>query len=92
MSWESESVEYVVNCKSCGMMIFAESDHANVECSKCYENRRLKSLLQRLFQATEKLDLTYCTMLNNNDLTLGMPGEEYEEISDLLIEVEEALQ
>jgi hypothetical protein len=44
-------------------------------------------LLKRLYQATQKLDSHYCTILNRQDFNEGMSGEEYEEFNDLLIEV-----
>jgi hypothetical protein len=52
---------------------------------------RERELLEKLFKATSKLDICYCTILNRQDISEGMTGEEYEEINDLLIEVEEFL-
>jgi hypothetical protein len=49
-------------------------------------------LLKRLFEATVKLDTHYCTILNRRDFSQGMSGEEYDEINDILIEVEEFLK
>lgn len=53
-------------------------------------NKELE-LIKRLYIAIKKLDMDYCTMLNEEDFTLGMTGKEYEEIDDLINEVGEYL-
>lgn len=50
-----------------------------------------RELLEKLFKVTTKLDYSYCTILNREDLSLAMSGKEYEEINDVLIEVEDYL-
>lgn len=49
-------------------------------------------LLKKLHEATTKLDMNFCTVTGRNDKSLAMSGEEYDEINDLLIEVEEFLK
>lgn len=49
-------------------------------------------LLVKLYSAAEKLDMNYCTTINEDDLTIGMSGEEYEEISNLLLEIKDYLE
>lgn len=49
-----------------------------------------KILLKKLLFAANKLDISYCTLLNRGESELT--GDEYEELMDTLIEVEEYLE
>jgi hypothetical protein len=52
---------------------------------------RERELLRKILEAYNKLDMTYCTVLNRGDFSLGMTGEEYEELEDISFEVGEYL-
>ncbi|MGV6935891.1 hypothetical protein ACWA2B_10290 [Paenibacillus sp. CMM36] len=47
-------------------------------------------LLQQIYKVTSALDLELCTVLNRGKST--MSGAEYEELMDLMIEIEEYLK
>lgn len=48
-------------------------------------------LIVKLYDAIDKLDTAYMDIGNNHDFSLGLTGEEYDEINDVMIEAEKYL-